>query len=84
MGHVELDFSAIPKLYGPGNFWHWHMLLKAYLEAADLWRDDHPREQPQAKFILLATVQTDKIQPGYAEMTPKQIYKNLEELFRPY
>lgn len=44
MGHVELDFSAIPKLYGPGNFWHWHMLLRAYLEANDLWRDDHPKE----------------------------------------
>lgn len=44
MGHVELDFSAIPKLYGPGNFWHWHMLVRAYLEANDLWRDDHPKE----------------------------------------
>lgn len=44
MGHVELDFASIPKLYGPGNFWHWHMLLRAYLESADLWRDDHPKE----------------------------------------
>lgn len=43
-GHVLLDFSAIPKLYGPENFWHWRMLLRAYLESADLWKDDHPKE----------------------------------------
>jgi len=44
LGHVALDFSAIPKLYGPENFWHWRMLLRSYLEAADLWKDDHPRD----------------------------------------
>lgn len=57
MGHVELDFSAIPKLYGPGNFWHWHMLLRAYLEANDLWRDDHPKEVCQ-KYIIIYTLFT--------------------------
>ncbi|XP_023177089.1 uncharacterized protein LOC111603643 [Drosophila hydei] len=83
-GHVLLDFSAIPKLYGPENFWHWRMLLRAYLESADLWKDDHPKESSHAKFILLATVQADKIEPGYDDETPKQIFKSLEERFRPY
>jgi len=78
------------------------MLLRSYLEAADLWKDDHPREvryllfknfhninfyylqNPHAKFILLATVQTDKIEPGFEQETPKQIFKTLEERFCPY
>ncbi|EDV92893.1 GH18580 [Drosophila grimshawi] len=83
MAHVQLDFSAIPKLYGPENFWHWRMLIHSYLESFDMWKD-HPKDCPQAKFIILACIQADKIEPGYDEMSSKQIFKNLEERFRPY
>ncbi|ALC46427.1 CG34301 [Drosophila busckii] len=84
MGHPELEFSAIPKLYGPENFWHWRMLLVSYLDAAELWKDDHPRENAHAKFILLASLRADVIDVAFDQMTPKQIFKNLDERLRPF
>lgn len=44
MGHPELDFRAIPRLYGSQNYWQWRVLLKTYLEANDLWKHNEPKE----------------------------------------
>lgn len=44
MGHPELDFRAIPRLYGSQNYWQWRVLLKSYLEANDLWKHNEPKE----------------------------------------
>ncbi|XP_068155445.1 uncharacterized protein [Drosophila tropicalis] len=84
MGNVELDFSAIPKLHGRQNFWQWRILLRAYLEANDLWKNNLPKESPYAKFIILATVQGDKIEPAYDDETCQYIFQNLEHRFGPY
>ncbi|KAH8281017.1 hypothetical protein KR054_006821 [Drosophila jambulina] len=81
MGHPELDFRAIPKLHGPQNFWQWRILLKAYLDANDLWKHNEPKESPQAKFLILASIEHDKIEPSYDDQTCASIFQNLEDRF---
>uniref|UniRef100_B3P4S7 GG13051 n=1 Tax=Drosophila erecta TaxID=7220 RepID=B3P4S7_DROER len=44
MGHLQLDFHAIPKLHGRENYWQWRILLKTFLEANDLWKHNEPKE----------------------------------------
>ncbi|XP_068155446.1 uncharacterized protein [Drosophila tropicalis] len=84
MGNNELDFSAIPKLHGHENFWQWRILLHAYLEANDLWKHDLPKENAHAKFIILATVHGDKIEPSYDNETCQNIFQSLQNRFGPY
>ncbi|KAH8329765.1 hypothetical protein KR074_003816 [Drosophila pseudoananassae] len=84
MGHPELDFRAIPRLYGSQNYWQWRVLLKTYLEANDLWKHNEPKESPHTKFIILATVEGDKIEPAYEDQTCSYIFQNLETRFGPF
>ncbi|KAH8351166.1 uncharacterized protein LOC116801724 [Drosophila sechellia] len=84
MGHLQLDFHSIPKLHGKENYWQWRILLKTFLEANDLWKHNEPKESPETKFLILASVTADKIEPSYDDQSCSYIFQNMESRFGPF
>ncbi|XP_030374585.1 uncharacterized protein LOC115624129 [Scaptodrosophila lebanonensis] len=80
---ISLEFSAIPKLHGKDNFWTWRILLHAYLEALGLWHANQPIESPQARYIVLSTVEGRLLEPAYDDQPCQYIFHNLEDRFGP-
>ncbi|XP_034489549.1 uncharacterized protein LOC117793354 [Drosophila innubila] len=73
MVHVQLDFSAIPKLKSRENYVLWRMVLRNYLEANDLWLHGQPKNTPHARFIILTTVESFLVLPEFDHYTASEI-----------
>ncbi|XP_022213529.1 uncharacterized protein LOC111068387 [Drosophila obscura] len=72
---------AIGRLGDEDNYWTWRILIRSYLEALGLWAGNFPREGPQAKFILLSTVEVWVLKREYEHSSCKQIFQDLEQRF---
>ncbi|XP_003736761.2 uncharacterized protein [Drosophila pseudoobscura] len=77
----SVTIPPIGKLGDQDNYWTWRILIRSYLEALGLWAGNFPREGPQAKFILLSTVEIWILKREYEHFNCKQIYQDLEKRF---
>ncbi|EDW38234.1 GL12483 [Drosophila persimilis] len=84
MGHIELDYRAIPKLHGCKNYWQWRILMRTYLETNDLWKHNDLKDTAITKFLILASVEADLIEPAYDNQSCKYIFDDLESRFSAY